>query len=125
MDEIFEKKEEMEKRIKKEVLKLKKIFKTSNKKHMSKIEELINRASFLLIISQDIEKELKENNQYVVKTVNASQIFTKPNPLLKEHRDTIKAYQAVIKQLDEMSEDKESTPPPSAKLDELEEFINK
>lgn len=124
MEENLKKIDEFEKRIKKESIKLKRIFKNSNKKNMSKIEELINRASFLLVVSQDIERELKLNNNYTITTINASQTFTKPNPLLKEYRDTVKAYQAVIKQLDEMSEDKNNLPPPT-KLDELEEFINK
>lgn len=123
--EMFDKNELIEKRMKKEISKLKKIYKRSDKKHMAKIEELINRASFLLIVSQDIEEELKNNNQYMITTINASQTFKKPNPLLKEHRDTIKSYQAVIKQLDEMSDEKNSPSSEPNIPDELEAFLSK
>lgn len=122
MDIEINKKEEKEKRIKKEMLKIKKLYKNLSKEKMSKIMELIYRASFLLVMAQDMEEELKNCEGYTVLTVNASQSFTKPNPLLKEYRDTIKSYQAVIKQLDDLTKDDLAGEP---KKDELDEWLDK
>lgn len=116
------KKEEKEKRIKKEMKKIKKIYENLSKDKMNKISELIYRASFLLVMAQDMESELKECDSYTVTTVNASQSFTKPNPLLKEYRDTIKSYQAVIKQLEDLTKDEDLLSP---EKDELDEFLDR
>ena len=116
------KKEEKEKRIKKEMLKIKKFYKTLSKDKLNKITELIYRASFLLVIAQDMEEELKKCNSYTVETINASQSFIKPNPLLKEYRDTIKSYQAVIKQLEDLTKDEDLLSPGK---DELDEFLDR
>lgn len=96
---------EKEKRIKKEITLLKKIYCNIPKEKMQKIQELINRASFLLIMAQDMEIEILKEKDFTVVTVNASQSFTKPNPLLKEYRETIKSYQAVLKQLNDLTKD--------------------
>jgi hypothetical protein len=114
--------DDREKRVKREVNRLKKIYKniSANKKEM--IKELINRASFLLIISQDMENQIKSLENFTVLTINSSQEFTKPNPLVKEYRDTVKSYQTIIKQLNDLvkvtSENSNSNDP-----DELEEFM--
>lgn len=111
-----------EKRIKKEINRLRKIYKniSDNKKEI--IKELINRAAFLLILSQDMENKLKDLDEFTVLTVNASQEYTKPNPLMKEYRDTVKSYQTIVKQLNDFvkptGESSNSNDP-----DELEEFM--
>lgn len=116
------KKYEKEKRIKKEMSKIKKIYKSLSKEKKVKIEELIYRASFLLVMAQDMEEELKKCDSYTSTTINASQKFVKPNPLLKEYRDTIKSYQAVLKQLDDLTKDYLISEPPR---DELDDFLDK
>ncbi len=111
-----------EKRIKKEIRRLDKIYSNipANKKEI--IKELINRAAFLLIISQDMECQIKELEEFTVLTVNSSQEFTKPNPLIKEYRDTVKSYQTIIKQLTDLVKDV-GEPSNSNEPDELEEFM--
>lgn len=99
------KKEKKEKRIKKEMNKIKKYYKNLPKEKLNKIQDLIYRASFLLVMAQDMEQELLNCNSYTTTTENASQKFLKTHPLCKDYRDTIKSYQAVIKQLDDLTKD--------------------
>ena len=112
---------EKEIRIKKESTKIKKYYKALSKDKMAKVSELIYRASFLLVMAQDMEEELKWCDSFTTITVNASQTFTKPNPLLKEYRDTIKSYQAVVKQLSDLTKDDLASEPPK---DELDNFLD-
>lgn len=121
-EEEITKKEQREKRIKKEMLKIKKLYKSLSKEKKSKIEELIYRASFLLVLAQDMESELVACDNFTTTTVNASQRFTKTNPLLKDYRDTIKSYQAVIKQLDDLTKDDLASELPK---DELDDFLDR
>ena len=113
---------ERNRRIKKEINRINKLFKNVSKDKKELIKELIKRASFLLIISEDIEKQLKVLTKFTEKTINASQEFVKPNPLYKEYRDTIKSYQSLMKQLTDLSKEfgEEKLP----EQDPLEEFNN-
>lgn len=113
---------ERNRRIKKEINRINKLFKNVSKDKKELIKELIKRASFLLIISEDIEKQLKVLTNFTEKTINASQEFVKPNPLYKEYRDTIKSYQSLMKQLTDLSKEfgEEKLP----EQDPLEEFNN-
>lgn len=123
--EIINKKEEKQKRIKKEMLKIRKLYKNSNKENLNKIQELIYRASFLLVMAQDMEEELIKIDSFTITTINASQTFTKTNPLLKDYRDTIKSYQSVIKQLDDLIKDSNNNLNGPPKKDELDDFLDK
>lgn len=82
-EEKITKKDEREKRIKKEMQKIKKLYKNLSKEKMVKIQELIYRASFLLVLAQDMELELIKYDSFITTTINASQSFVKTNPLLK------------------------------------------
>ena len=108
-----------EKRIKKEILRLKKIYKNVSKEKLQRIMELINRASFLLIMAQDMEAEIVILEDFNITTINASQSFTKPNPLFKEYRETIKSYQSVLKQLNDLTKDEVNEEP----KDPLDTFL--
>lgn len=120
-EEKITKKNEREKRIKKEMQKIKKLYKNLSKEKMVKIQELIYRASFLLVLAQDMELELIKYDSFITTTINASQSFVKTNPLLKDYRDTIKSYQSVIKQIDDLTKDDVITDPVP---DELDNFID-
>lgn len=109
-------------RITKEKNKLYKLFSTTNieKKHI--INRLIDRASFLLILSEDMESQIKDSDLTIL-TVNAYQSFTKSNPLLKDYRDTVKSYQTVLKQLCDLI--KNDSQMDNNESDELEEFLKR
>ncbi len=115
-------KEAMKKtRITTEYNRLVKLFigKSEAQKHV--IQKLSKRAAFLLILSEDMEKDIQSTDM-TVETINASQYFIKANPLLKDYRDTIKSYQTVIKQLCDLV--KNDAFPEKKEPDELEAFIN-
>lgn len=122
MEEKNKNSKEKEKRIKKEMQKLKKLYKELSKEKMTKISELIYRASFLLVMIQDMEQEIIQYENFVTTTINASQTFIKTNPLLKDYRDTIKTYQSVLKQLEDLTKDENLEP---IGKDELDEWLNK
>ena len=108
-------------RISKEKTNLKKSFKANATEKQEIIDKLIDRAAFLLVMSQDMEAELMTIEKYTSTTINASQTFTKANPLLKDYRETVKSYQTVLKQLCEFTKDEKAT----NSKDELEEFLSK
>lgn len=115
-------KEAMKKtRITTEYNRLVKLFigKSEAQKHV--IQKLSKRAAFLLILSEDMEKDIQSTDM-TVETINASQYFIKANPLLKDYRDTIKSYQTVIKQLCDLVKNDASSE--KKEPDELEAFIN-
>ena len=79
-------------------------------------------SSFLLILAEDIEKNINSDNLTVL-TINASQQFTKANPLMKDYRDTVKSYQTVVKQLCDLTKNDNSSAGKN-EPDELESFLN-
>lgn len=109
-------------RITKEYNRLEKLFNVSTKEKSHVIKKLCARASFLLILSEDIEKEINSENLTVL-TINASQQFIKANPLMKDYRDTVKSYQTVVKQLCDLIKN-DSPASNKNEPDELEEFLN-
>lgn len=111
-----------EERIKKEETRIKSILKDTQKNVKKATEKLVKRAAFLLILTEDMEEKLQQDDEFLKTTVNASQEFTKANPLLKEYRDTVKSYQAVIKQLTDLAIVKEKED--DSKGDKPDEFIN-
>lgn len=109
-------------RITKESNKLNKLFDVSSPEKKHVVSKLIERASFLLILAEDMETDIKKDD-LIVKTINASQQFTKSNPLLKDYRDTVKSYQTVVKQLCELTKNENSSSNDPDEPDELEQFI--
>ena len=88
-------------KVNKEKKKLSEVFNQSKSQEI--ISRLIDRASFLLVMAQEMEDEIKELCNYTLETTNASQHFIKANPLLKDYRDTVKSYQTVLKQLTDLT----------------------
>ena len=112
-----------EQRIEIEIKKLNKIFNKIPKKKKDLTKELIKRASFLLIIAEDMEQEINTKESVLETTINASQQFVKANPLFKEYRDTVKSYQAVIKQLTDFVKEDGTMQPQT--VNPLIDFISK
>lgn len=109
------------KRIDKEKKNFEKIFKSVSQDKKDIISKLLDTASFLLIMIQDMEAELIQCEKYTTTTINASQTFIKSNPLLKDYRDTVKSYQTVLKQLCDLTKDEKNP----VEKDELEMFLSK
>lgn len=109
-------------RITKEYKRLTSLFCVSQDDKSHVIKKLCARASFLLILAEDIEKNINSDNLTVL-TINASQQFTKANPLMKDYRDTVKSYQTVVKQLCDLTK-KDNSSAGKNEPDELESFLN-
>lgn len=112
-----------EERIEKEIKRIEKIFNDIPKKKKNITKELIKRASFLLVMAEDMEEEINELDGVLETTINGSQQFVKANPLFKEYRDTVKSYQAVIKQLNDLIKVDEVVA--TQTVNPLIDFINK
>ena len=112
-----------EERIEKEIKRINKIFNKIPKKKKDLTKELVKRASFLLVMAEDMEQEINTLNGVLETTINASQQFVKANPLFKEYRDTVKSYQAVIKQLTDLIKVDEALP--TQTVNPVIDFINK
>jgi hypothetical protein len=112
---------EKEKRIRKETNRLNKLFKNVSKNEKELIKELVKRASFLLILAEDMEEDIKHKDQVTQVIENASQRFIKADPIYKEYRDTVKNYQSVIKQLTDLAKDYKV---PEEEKDPLLDFNN-
>lgn len=109
-------------RITKEYKRLTSLFRVSQDDKTHVIKKLCARASFLLILAEDIEKNINSDNLTVL-TINGSQQFTKANPLMKDYRDTVKSYQTVVKQLCDLTKNDNSSAGKN-EPDELESFLN-
>lgn len=107
------------KKVNKEKKKLLKVY--GNSSNIEVVERLVDRASFLLVMTQEIEEELNNLKEYTTVTDNASQHFLKSNPLLKDYRDTVKSYQLVLKQLTDLTKNDLKPDEP----DPLKEFLDK
>lgn len=109
-------------RITKEYNRLISLFNVTQEDKSHIIKKLCARASFLLILAEDIEKNINSDNLTVL-TINASQQFTKANPLMKDYRDTVKSYQTVVKQLCDLTKN-DNISSSKNEPDELESFLN-
>ena len=74
-------------------------------------------------MAEDMEEEINTLSGVLEVTINGSQQFVKANPLFKEYRDTVKSYQAVIKQLADLNKVDEAMP--TQTVNPLIEFISK
>lgn len=113
-------KSNMQTRITAEYNKLCTLFKSDSADKNHVIKKLIKRASFLMVLSEDMERDIRKA-ELTMTTINASQSFTKSNPLLKDYRDTVKSYQTVLKQLCDLVKD--SSLSDKSVPDELEMFL--
>ena len=119
-EEVSAKPSNVNSRITAEYNKLSKLYTSSSPDKDHVIKKLNKRAAFLLVLAENMEKEIRES-ALTTETINASQSFIKSNPLLKDYRDTVKSYQTVVKQLcDLVSKEYELN---KDKPDELEMFI--
>lgn len=113
-----------EERIKSETERLKEIFKNIPENEYKSIMKLIDNLSFMAVTLDDlIEKVNKE--PLVIKTVNATQSFSKENPALtsynKMYANYIKGLQQLISLLPEKNQPSEN---PDEK-DELMAYLKK
>ena len=107
-------------RIKREVRKLKKIYKEIPKDTL--IDGLIQRAAYMLVTLEDYEKDIDENGYVEMFTQSEkTEPYERERPVVRLYNTMNKNYQSIIKQLSDLLPKDSSQP----KSDPLLEFIKK
>ena len=107
-------------RIKREVRKLKKIYKEIHKETL--IDGLIQRAAYMLVTLEDYEKDIDENGYVEMFTQSEkTEPYERERPVVRLYNTMNKNYQSIIKQLSDLLPKDSSQP----KSDPLLEFIKK
>lgn len=92
-------------KIKKEMLKLKKIFKDISKDRKSLCENLIKNAAFMSVTLEELQEDINIRGTVIVATNGNGFRVTSENPSQKSYNVMISRYTAIIKQLEEMLPD--------------------
>lgn len=109
-------------RIKREVRKLKKIYKEIPKDKETLIDGLIQRAAYMLVTLEDYEKDIDENGYVEMFTQSEkTEPYERERPVVRLYNTMNKNYQSIIKQLSDLLPKDSSQP----KSDPLLEFIKK
>ena len=97
-------------RIKKEIDKLRGIFTDINESEFKTVEELINRAGYMLATLQDYEKDIDENG-YVEMFRQSPNVepYERERPVIRLYNTLSKNYQSIIRQLAQMLPNKPDT----------------
>ena len=110
-----------DKRIEKEIKKLRNIYKDIDEDQFITVEELINRASYLLVLLQEYEKDIDENGYVELFSQSKNQEpYERERPVVRLYNTTIKNYQSIIRQLSKLLPNDVKTTD-----DGFDSFINK
>ncbi len=107
--------DERQKRIKKEIARIKKLFKEMDSEKMKLAEQLIINASFMVITLQDLMEKINKEGIKEFYQNGESQSGYKESIEVKTYNTMIKNYMNIIKQLNEML-------PVNKKIDKLDDF---
>ena len=108
-------------RIEKEIKKLRNIYKDIDEDQFITVEELINRASYLLVLLQEYEKDIDENGYVELFSQSKNQEpYERERPVVRLYNTTIKNYQSIIRQLSQLIPNDVKTTD-----DGFDSFINK
>jgi hypothetical protein len=108
-------------RIKKEIRKLKRIFKDLPKDKSAIVEKLIGNAAFMAATLEDLQDAINQNGCISTYQNGENQWGTKKSPEADLYNTMIKNYSTVVKQLTDMLPKDEA----KAAEDELVTFIQK
>lgn len=102
---------EVNKRIRKEFLKLRKIFKKIDEDTFKIYDGLLNRAAFMRITLEDYEKDINENGSVEMFSQGNQEPYERARPVMQFYNTTNKNYQSIIKQLTDLlpRDEKETT----------------
>ena len=113
---------EKDKRIAKEVARIKKLYKDLPKNRQDSLKKLIERAAFMAVSLEDMETKIQEEGQ-VVSMRQGEYTIDRAHPLLTTYNAMIKNYTATVKLLDEVFvETNGDQPSPGSKL---AKFVNR
>lgn len=95
-------KKEKEKRIKKEINRLKKLFENMPKNTMDKVSSLIKNAAFMTITLEDLQETINIEGTVTEYKNGENQFGTKKSPEIEIYNTMIKNHMGIIKQLTEL-----------------------
>ena len=89
-----------DKRIENEIKKLRSIYQDIDSDQFKTVEELINRAAYMLATLQDYEKDIDENGYVELFSQSESQTpYERERPVVRLYNTMSKNYQSIIRQL--------------------------
>lgn len=109
------------KRIRKEIKRLRGIFRDMSPGRSGILESLIKRAAFMRINLEDMEEDLDANGftEYFQQSANVAP-YERERPIAKQYATVTKNYQALMKQMSDLLKLEK----PKEKDDGLDNFIN-
>lgn len=106
-----------DKRIKKEIRRLRKIYKDIDKDNQAIIEGLIQRAAYMRVTLEDWEIDIMENGYYEMFTQSEkTEPYERERPVARLYNTMNKNYQSIIKQLSDL------VPKPDTKKEKDDRF---
>lgn len=112
-----------EKRIKKEVTRLKKLLKHIPKDKMNSVMALINNAAFMTVTLEDLQETINTQGPVSEYQNGENQWGTKKSPEVEIYNTMIKNLASVIKQLTDLIP--AGAPPPPKDLDPFEQIVRR
>jgi hypothetical protein len=111
----------VDERIKKEVLRLKRIYKNIDKDNKAIIDGLIQRAAYMRVTLEDWELDIMENGctEMFTQSINIPP-YERERPVARLYNTMNKNYQSIIKQLSDLV----PKPEPKQEDDGFDEFVN-
>jgi uncharacterized protein YicC (UPF0701 family) len=111
----------VDERIKKEVLRLKRIYKNIDKDNKAIIDGLIQRAAYMRVTLEDWELDIMKNGctEMFTQSVNTPP-YERERPVARLYNTMNKNYQSIIKQLSDLV----PKPEPKQEDDGFDEFVN-
>jgi len=111
---------EKDKMIKKEVLKLRRIYKDLDKEKFDTVFSLIEEAAFMLVTLKDLKQTINRAGSISRYQNGENQWGTKKSPEIEIYNTMIKNHMAIIKQLSDLLTKVNN---PGGVGDDLEEFV--
>ncbi|NOW07845.1 hypothetical protein [Clostridium beijerinckii] len=112
-------KKEKEKRIKKEINRLKKLFKDMPQNTMDKVSSLIKNAAFMTVTLEDLQETINCEGTVSEYKNGENQFGTKKSPEVEIYNTMIKNHMGIMKQLTDLMPEK-----PNKKTNENDPLFN-
>jgi len=107
-------------RIKKEILRLKRLFKNMSKDTINRVLSLINNAAFMTVTLEDLQETINREGAVSEYQNGENQFGTKKSPEVEIYNTMIKNHMSIIKQLTDLTP--QGPPPKAPELDALEKI---
>ena len=104
-------KKQKDKRIKKEMLKLKKLFKEIGSETMETVLSLIKNAAFMIVTLEDLQERINEDGPISTYKNGENQFGTKKSPEAELYNTMIKNHMGIMRQLTDLMPAPEKIPP--------------